>query len=84
MITQIIFTRQRFSEFTKMAVAFALQTGSGKSHTMMGSGGALDQDVFPEYYGLVPRICSGLFDKMEQQVPSVLSRTNYLCLAISI
>lgn len=33
---------------------------------MMGSGGALDQDVFPEDYGLIPRICSGLFDRVEQ------------------
>lgn len=40
---------------------------------MMGSGGALDQDVYPEDYGLIPRICSGLFDKAEQVLYKIKS-----------
>lgn len=43
-----------------------LQTGSGKSYTMMGSGTALDDSVDPEDHGLIPRICSGIFERVDQ------------------
>ncbi|CAM9301370.1 unnamed protein product [Chrysoparadoxa australica] len=38
------------------------QTGSGKSYTMMGTGAVLDGKVDQCDYGLIPRICHGLFD----------------------
>ena len=38
------------------------QTGSGKSYTMMGPGSTLSTDR--EQWGLIPRICYGLFDNM--------------------
>lgn len=44
------------------------QTGSGKSYTMMGSGGVLYEDVVPEDYGLIPRVCSAIFDRTEEEV----------------
>ena len=40
------------------------QTGSGKSYSMMGTGGILDERLPPEEHGLVPRICSDLFDQI--------------------
>ncbi|CAN0517958.1 unnamed protein product [Scytosiphon promiscuus] len=33
---------------------------------MMGSGGGLDGSVPPEDHGLIPRICSGIFERMYQ------------------
>ena len=49
------------------------QTGSGKSYTMMGPGSTLNVDS--EQWGLIPRICYGLFDNIraatEQQPGNV-------------
>ena len=47
-------------------VLVAPQTGSGKSYTMMGAGGGLDGSVPPEDHGLIPRICSGIFERIYQ------------------
>lgn len=44
----------------------SIQTGSGKSYTMMGSGAALDDTVDPEDHGLIPRICSEIFERVDQ------------------
>lgn len=32
----------------------------------MGSGAALDSSVDPEDHGLIPRICSGIFERVDQ------------------
>ena len=47
------------------------QTGSGKSYTMMGSGSGADIATLLEtqdwtQLGLIPRICSGLFERIDQ------------------
>lgn len=36
---------------------------------MMGSGAALDDSVDPEDHGLIPRICSGILERVEQVNP---------------
>lgn len=35
---------------------------------MMGSGAALDDSVDPEDHGLIPRICSGIFERVAQVI----------------
>lgn len=32
---------------------------------MMGCGNAVDEELPPECHGLIPRICAGLFDRIE-------------------
>lgn len=44
------------------------QTGAGKSYTMMGTGTALDDKLKTSDYGLIPRVCCGLFSSMEERV----------------
>ncbi|CAN0116871.1 unnamed protein product [Laminaria digitata] len=56
---------QAFSGFNATVFAYG-QTGSGKSYTMMGSGGGLDESVPQEDHGLIPRICSGIFERVYQ------------------
>ena len=52
----------------------SIQTGSGKSYTMMGSGAALDDSVDPGDHGLIPRICSGIFERVDQVMVCILNR----------
>ena len=47
---------------TFFVLSIAGQTGSGKSYTMMGYG----------EMGLIPRICSGIFDRAKQEREKVL------------
>lgn len=50
---------------------------------MMGSGAALDESVDPEDHGLIPRICSRIFEQVDQvnickfcgRKPAVLDRS---------
>lgn len=42
------------------------QTGAGKSYTMMGTGAALDRRVDVDY-GLIPRTCEGLFQRIQRE-----------------
>jgi len=44
------------------------QTGAGKSYTMMGTGGPLDASVKESDYGLIPRICCGLFNSIQKKL----------------
>ena len=53
-----------FEGFNSCVFAFG-QTGSGKTYTMMG-----DLDRKSEHYGLVPRICFSVFDRIEQMASS--------------
>ncbi|CAM9171464.1 unnamed protein product, partial [Scytosiphon promiscuus] len=56
---------QAFSGYNATVFAYG-QTGSGKSYTMMGSGAALDASVDPDDYGLIPRICARIFERLHQ------------------
>eukprot|EP00903_Cladosiphon_okamuranus_P016262 g14998.t1 len=56
---------QAFSGYNATVFAYG-QTGSGKSYTMMGSGATLDDTVDPEDHGLIPRICSEIFERVDQ------------------
>lgn len=42
------------------------QTGAGKSYSMMGTGGVLDNSLEPRHYGLIPRISHALFKSIEE------------------
>jgi len=44
------------------------QTGAGKSYTMMGTGGPLDASIKEDDYGLIPRICCGLFNSVQRRL----------------
>ncbi|CAM9514779.1 unnamed protein product, partial [Ectocarpus sp. 13 AM-2016] len=59
---------QAFSGYNSTVFAYG-QTGSGKSFTMMGTGKALDDTVDPEDHGLIPRICSGILERIDQVQP---------------
>ena len=54
-----------FDGFNSCVFAFG-QTGSGKTYSMMG-----DLDRGSEHYGLVPRICFSVFDRIEEMASSV-------------
>ncbi|CAM9879506.1 unnamed protein product, partial [Choristocarpus tenellus] len=57
---------QVMAGFNCTVIAYG-QTGSGKSYTMMGTGDVFDGDIPEEDHGIIPRLCSRLFNRLEEE-----------------